>query len=106
MVCLVAEIAIAALAIWAPGGRSVAPALQALLHLALAFESAPIRRFGLARRGFRIVDVVTGRRVADAETAFFRKAGVTASTPANAVPGVPAAHPRPAMVGLFPSAGA
>ncbi len=42
-----------------------------LAHILFALEGNGLRRWTLIRRGYRIVDVVGGRRVADAEIRFF-----------------------------------
>ena len=99
----------------------------ALLSLLVGFEAATLRRFGLARRGWRNVGIVVGDDVESAERRFFdawaNKAwanktwanktsaerpsvdGVPrASSPATGVP--MARRPSSEVIGLFPQPGA
>lgn len=77
--------------------------LQALLHVALGFEAAQIRRRSLTRKGFRLVDVREARNATEAERAFFESAIEPRAAPtARSTTG----GPQPGLVGLFPSAGA
>lgn len=82
-----------------------AMALSALMHLFVGVEGNDLRRWGLARRGFRFADVVSGARRDDAEYAFF--AGQPDEQTAAPVP-----FPRyvvrnttPAVIGMFPEEG-
>ncbi|MDB5545793.1 MAG: hypothetical protein JWO64_2942 [Hyphomicrobiales bacterium] len=98
-----------ALVIWnafAPPTHSVTAVLQLLMHLALGFEASQLRRGALARRRFQDVGLVQGRRLMEAERAFFLEAINSSS---NAHPEASGASTRtrpPEMIGLFPSAGA
>jgi signal transduction histidine kinase len=98
-----------ALAIWdayAAPAHSITAALQFLLHLALGFEASQLRRGALARRRFHIVGIVQGRRMMDAERAFFLGA-IQARTNAPHESSTVSTRSRPPeMIGLFPSAGA
>ena len=105
LVWLVAD---AGLLTWAtlssPAAFSVT-GLHVLMHLALAFEAAPLRRASLGRRQYQAVGVVHGRRIGDAECAYFARRG--ALPPIASLDHVVAGRPRTAsMVGLFPTAGA
>lgn len=80
--------------------------LLGLLHVFLGVEGNDLRRGGLARRGFRLADVVSGSERAFAELTFFsrREDAVTgeARGPANwaAMP-----DPTPTVIGMFPEGG-
>ncbi|MDB5641818.1 MAG: hypothetical protein JWN07_1135 [Hyphomicrobiales bacterium] len=105
LVWLLAEGALLVWIVLAEPAHSALAGLLALMHLALAFEAAPLRRAALTRRRFRTVTVVQGRRMGDAERAFFASLGGhdRVATPEPSI----AARSRSAeMVGLFPSAGA
>ena len=105
-------------------GASAAVAIiaGALFSLLVGFEAATLRRFGLARRGWRNVGIVVGDDVESAERRFFdawaNKPWVNkswaerpsvdgvprASSPAMGVP--MARRPSSEVVGLFPQPGA
>jgi hypothetical protein len=105
-------------------GASAAVALVAgaLFSLLVGFEAATLRRFGLARRGWRNVGIVVGDDVESAERRFFDAwanktwanktwaerpsvDGVPrASSPAMGVP--MARRPSSEVIGLFPQPGA
>ena len=94
----------------------------ALFSLLVGFEAATLRRFGLARRGWRNVGIVVGDDVESAERRFFDAwanktwdnktsaerpsvDGVPrASSPAMGVP--MARRPSSEVIGLFPQPGA
>jgi hypothetical protein len=99
----------------------------ALFSLLVGFEAATLRRFGLARRGWRNVGIVVGDDVESAERRFFdawankswanktwdNKTGAErpsvdgvprASSPAMGVP--MARRPSSEVIGLFPQPGA
>ena len=104
---LVLEAALIAWSVLAAPEHMAIAALQALMHLALGFEGGQLRRGKLARRRFAMVGVVHGRRIADAEQAFFRRAvGAQTSAPDENASTPPAGARAPDMIGLFPSAGA
>ena len=101
---------------------TVAVIAGALFSLLVGFEAATLRRFGLARRGWRNVGIVVGDDVESAERRFFdawaNKSWVDKSWAERpTVDGVPRA-PSPAMgvpmarrpssevIGLFPQPGA
>ena len=105
-------------------GASAAVAIiaGALFSLLVGFEAATLRRFGLARRGWRNVGIVVGDDVESAERRFFDAwanktwanktwaerpsvDGVPrASSPAMGVP--MARRPSSEVIGLFPQPGA
>lgn len=58
-------------------------ALAALIATLLGFEANDLRRFMLARRGYRVVDVVAGRSLVEAERAYF---GARGFPPSEAAP--------------------
>ena len=106
---------------------AVAIIAGALFSLLVGFEAATLRRFGLARRGWRNVGIVVGDDVESAERRFFdawankswanktwdNKTGAErpsvdgvprASSPAMGVP--MARRPSSEVIGLFPQPGA
>lgn len=96
------------LALWSVFGapaRSITIALQCLLHVALALESAQLLRGSLARRRFQIMGLTHGARLSDAERAYFAQLRPAhQSAPAEPLP-LAGRGRAPDMVGLFPSAG-
>ena len=112
---------------WIGASAAVAIIAGALFSLLVGFEAATLRRFGLARRGWRNVGIVVGDDVESAERRFFdawankswanktwdNKTGAErpsvdgvprASSPAMAVP--MARRPSSEVIGLFPQPGA
>jgi Protein of unknown function (DUF2628) len=106
---------------------TVAVIAGAVFSLLVGFEAATLRRFGLARRGWRNVGIVVGDDVESAERRFFdawanktwaNKSGVNKSwadqpsadgAPRTSSPamGVPMARrPSSEVIGLFPQPGA
>ena len=96
-----------------PGGRSL---VMLLISFLIGLEAGTLRRFTLARRGFRNVGVVSGANMEAAERRFFRD--WTAAGPGGpsdsagrrppALPSSPspaAAFHSPPVVGLFPEPG-
>jgi len=89
-----------------------------LIALLVGIEAATLRRFKLARRGWKNIGVVSGDNLEDAERRFFdawirRTSGArpepTASPsgpPPSPPPSAPRASPAPDIVGLFPEPGA
>ena len=88
-----------------------------LIALLVGIEAATLRRFKLARRGWKYVGVVSGDNLEDAERRFFdawlgRTSGARPE-PFASPPGPPPAPPPPAprtspapdIVGLFPEPG-
>ena len=67
--------------------------IEAVVALVMGFEGNNLRRWVKARRGWREVGTVSGRRLADAERAFFSEIEVT-STGALLPRGGAAALPR------------
>jgi Protein of unknown function (DUF2628) len=83
----------------------------ALISLLVGIEASTLRRFTLARRGFRQVGVVGGSNMEIAERRFFdtwRAPGKPAGPPAtpSAPPSLPPMPQAPDIVGLFPEPGA
>ncbi len=78
-----------------------------LLALLIGFEAGTLRRFGLARRGYRNIGLVVGDDLELAERRFFdswvRQAEPTGPAPALASPRTP--HPASDVLGLFPEPG-
>ncbi|HEY0145047.1 MAG TPA: DUF2628 domain-containing protein [Methylovirgula sp.] len=78
-----------------------------LLEFLLGLEGNSLRRWELARRGFRLTDIAAGLRRTDAERSFFSRA-LRAIPPPAPTPkisdAVPAFAPPPSseVVGLFP----
>jgi len=105
-------------------GTSAAVAIiaGALFSLLVGFEAATLRRFGLARRGWRNVGIVVGDDVESAERRFFdawankswvnkswaeRPSVYGASRASSPAMGVPMARrPSSEVIGLFPQPGA
>ena len=103
-------------------GTSAAVAIiaGALFSLLVGFEAATLRRFGLARRGWRNVGIVVGDDVESAERRFFdawtnwpnktwaeRPSVAGASRTSSSAMGVPMARrPSSEVIGLFPQPGA
>lgn len=86
--------------------------VELLLGLLVGIEAGTLRRFTLARRGWRNIGVVSGNNIEIAERRFFdtwvRSAPGTSAPPSTAFAGPP--PPRtphsPDVVGLFPEPGA
>jgi Protein of unknown function (DUF2628) len=107
---------------WIGTSAAVAVIAGALFSLLVGFEAATLRRFGLARRGWRNVGIVVGDDVESAERRFFDAwankswdnkiwperpsvdGGPRASSPAMGVP--MARRPSSEVIGLFPQPGA
>jgi len=86
-----------------------------LIALLVGFEASTLRRFVLARRGWKNVGVVSGEDGEDAERRFFddwvrarpnRSADPPASFPAAAVTPPRRPSQSPDIIGLFPEPGA
>jgi hypothetical protein len=86
--------------------------VQFLIALLVGFEASTLRRFTLARRGYRNVGVVAGDTAEAAERRFFdawARAGGAASEPPASVPAsppVPGLFHGHGIIGLFPEPGA
>jgi Protein of unknown function (DUF2628) len=96
---------------------TLANIVTVLVSLLVGFEAATLRRFGLARRGWRNVGIVVGDDRESAERRFFDAWGSRSgldNAPVNAeprasslVPGVPMARRTSSdVIGLFPQPGA
>jgi hypothetical protein len=83
-------------------------AISFLVLLLVGFEASTLRRYGLARRGWKTVGVVVGDDLEAAERRFFdawAAGGVPrAATPPAAGPAAPV--PSGPIIGLFPEPGA
>jgi hypothetical protein len=82
-----------------------------LLALLVGFEAATLRRFTLARRGWRNVGIVVGDDVESAERRFFDawvkgEARPPAPPPPSAPPMLRRPPPPSDIIGLFPQPGA
>ena len=82
-----------------------------LISLLIGLEASTLRRFTLARRGWRNVGLVSGTNVEAAERRFFSDWGAAGSGRATGSAGnPPSLSPAPAfrtpIVGLFPEPGA
>jgi hypothetical protein len=107
---VVAAVDGAALAAGASGAAVFA--VGALISLLAGFEASTLRRWTLARRGFRNVGVVIGDDVEAAERRFFDSwSGSDTASSSFPPPAPPAAAPGPRMpqapevIGLFPQPG-
>jgi Protein of unknown function (DUF2628) len=96
---------------------TLANIVTVLVSLLVGFEAATLRRFGLARRGWRNVGIVVGDDLESAERRFFDAWGSKSrldNPPVSAeprvsstVPGVPMARRTSSdVIGLFPQPGA
>jgi hypothetical protein len=84
-------------------------AIGLLVALLVGFEASTLRRYGLARRRWKILGVVVGDDLESAERRFFDAWVVgrvprPAPTPSASGPAVPA--PSGPIIGLFPEPGA
>ena len=88
-------------------GGPLSPAFLTLAHLWFALEGNELRRWTLRRRGYRLVDVVQGGRLADAEMRFFLGLERAGASPPPAKPAItpPAVDEAGDVVGLFPTPG-
>jgi hypothetical protein len=108
-----AVLALLAVVLQLHGSAGVGAIVLALLGLLIGFEAATLRRFTLARRGFRNIGIVVGDDLELAERRFFdnwTRNSSTGAAPSGArtEPGPPArAAPAGAdVLGLFPEPGA
>ena len=90
---------------------SVAVAASVLVSFLAGFEAGTLRRFTLARRGFRAVGLVVGDDLESAERRFFDSwmRGETLYTPPPPVAAAPVLlrpTPHAGVIGLFPEPGA
>jgi len=92
---------------WADG--PVFGAVSLFFAVWFALEANELRRWTLERRGWRVLGVAGGRRLADAELGWFSHRGrdpeaPKAERPTAAVPPLPAS-PENEVIGLFPEPG-
>jgi hypothetical protein len=88
-------------------------AIELLIAILIGIEGGTLRRFTLARRGWRNVGVVSGHDIEDAERRFFDgwiRSGPEKAADAATGSRVPSPLPRmsqsPDIIGLFPEPGA
>jgi hypothetical protein len=98
-------------AVYYAGARSGGVLLAGLLiALLVGVEASTLRRFTLARRGWKNVGIVNGEDLEDAERRFFdawlRAPGKQAEPPAVSFTPSPSTPHPPDIVGLFPDPGA
>jgi len=90
------------------GGGDWLMAISLLVSLLVGFEASTLRRYGLARRGWKTLGVVVGDDLEAAERRFFdawAAGGVPRpTTPSPAGPAAPV--PSGPIIGLFPEPGA
>ena len=82
--------------------------VQLLLSLLVAAEAASLRRFSLARRGWKNIGVVSGDDLEDAERRFYDSWLRTAPVGREQPPPLPSDSPPtqpPDIIGLFPEPG-
>ncbi len=87
---------------------------QLAISLLIGFEASTLRRFTLARRGWKNVGVVAGDGVEAAERRFYdvwvtsaaSRAGERSSASSAAPPSTPRAAQPSGIIGLFPEPGA
>jgi Protein of unknown function (DUF2628) len=106
---VVIAVAIEAALYYAGAGEAGVGFAMLFVSLLIGLEAGSLRRFTLARRGWRNVGVVSGDGLEVAERRFFATwvGAATASDGPPAPATVPAPVPgRPAIVGLFPEPGA
>jgi len=73
--------------------------------LYIGLEGAAWRSSALVRRGFPLVDVVSGRDLQEAERSFFARVLASPSAASPFGPRPPASSPTPQVIGLFPEPG-
>jgi Protein of unknown function (DUF2628) len=88
--------------------------VQLLVSLLIGIEASTLRRFTLARRGWKNVGVVSGDDLEEGERRFFdawvratqeRPAESAAAFPPSVPPPLPRAPDPPDIIGLFPEPG-
>jgi hypothetical protein len=103
-------VALLNVALWQVGASSTVRTLvSVLLSLLVGFEAASLRRWALARRGWKQVGVVVGDDLELAERRFFSwwvGEDRARPWPADTGPAVRAAPAQQQIVGLFPEPGA
>jgi hypothetical protein len=92
------------------GTRAGGTVVWALLALLIGFEAGTLRRFSLARRGYRNIGLVVGDDLELAERRFFDSWIRKAQPAAGGAPALAASprapHPASDVLGLFPEPGA
>jgi len=118
LVYIVGSAAVESAVYYAGAGTGGTAVVGLLIALLIGFEASTLRRFTLARRGWKNVGVVSAYDLEDAERRFFadwvRRAPAARSAPSappRSTPPSPAAPlPRmpqsPDVIGLFPEPGA
>lgn len=89
-----------------PNGGSIALVLGLVVNFAVAFEGNDMRRWKLARHGYEIAGIVSGRNIAEAELRFFDETAGTSVSPSERsgprAGEAPVAPRRPAPTGFAP----
>jgi hypothetical protein len=91
--------------------RETTLGFEVLIGLFLAFAAGDMKAWQLGRRGYALVDVVSGRNEEEAERRYFDRTAFRGQEPSAAerpvVPrvAVPVRQHGPDVVGLFPDAG-
>jgi hypothetical protein len=115
LIYVVLSVAVELIAHYAGVGTAGTVVIGLLIALLAGIEAATLRRFTLARRGWRNVGVVVGDDLEDAERRFFDSWARTPSTARVDRPATPSTPPpspaapsphSPDIVGLFPEPGA
>lgn len=111
---LVVAVGLEAILHYANVSNALISLTELLLALLIGIESGTLRRFTLARKGWKDVGAVSGRSLEDAERRFFdawmlrasaSRAEPPASAPQRSAPPVTQA-PATDVIGLFPEPGA
>jgi hypothetical protein len=113
LIYLVATVGIAQAIHYAGVGAPARLLVMALISFLIGLEASTLRRFTLARRGWRNVGLVSGTNMEAAERRFFNDwgaAGPGRASRSASNPPPPSLSPAPALntpiVGLFPEPGA
>ena len=80
-------------------------ALAVLMRLFLGVEGNDLRRWGLERRGFRVVDLVSGAERDDAELIFFSRQPPKQPEPKPVQRWTKVPPTTPSVIGMFPEGG-
>jgi hypothetical protein len=102
---LVITLALVGGLVWLGVGSAAVVAAAVCVSLLMGLEAATVRRWTLARRGWRMLGFVVGEDDNEAERRFFvRWAEPTSAEPAP--PPAPARRAALSVIGLFPDPGA
>jgi len=101
LVALVALTALTAVPIHLSIGPEITGIVQLALSILFGFEANNLRRFTLARSGYREIALVSGDSLLDAELRYFAsRTSVAPAAPADAAQPIPARYAHDAL-GLF-----